>query len=199
MITIRKDFYMYQFRDQRQQEPVENLIKLFGLQENRKTIDGITIREILPFDKGVICSWVRSRSALRLVASDDSDWLTLEILNIWLTHSKHHLLAYDTIKHRPVGFCTLSTEEISHIPIGYIEICHLIVDPRWRYFSVGALLCKAAKRIATQMGYITICGRVVPSNLYGLALASHERFVECTSEQHWFVPGFRWFIYQLYN
>ena len=190
---------MYVFRDKRVQVPVDNLINLFDLQENYKTSDRITIREIMPCDKEILLSWVRSRSAMKLVSSDKSDCLTIEILDTWLIHSKHNFLAYDTVNHRPVGFCTLSTEENAQIPTGYIELCHLIVDPRKMYFFVGALLCKDAKRVSSQMGYKAIYGRVVPSNRYGLALASHESFAECTSEHSGLVAGFRWFVYSMYN
>jgi hypothetical protein len=190
---------MYVFRDQLVQVPVENLIKLFGLQENHNTSDRITIREIMPCEKEVLLSWVRSRSAMKLVSSDKSDCLTIEILDTWLAHSKHNFLAFDTISHRPVGFCTLSAEEIPQIPNGYIELCHLVVDPRKMYFFVGALLCKEAKRVASKMGYKAICGRVVPSNRYGLALAGHESFIEYASDQIGFVKGFRWFVYPMFN
>lgn len=162
-----------------------------------RSISQFRVREFTNKDMWEVCSWVTTTAALQLVSSEFADSLTPEILSQWVTKAHTCLVVSNETTNKAVGFCTLSYMELPKLPSHYIELCHLIVDPRFKYLFIGPRLCRAAKVIAFNLGYQYLCGRVVPTNRYALALARLQRFQEFTNEESWTIPGFRWFRFAL--
>jgi ribosomal protein S18 acetylase RimI-like enzyme len=144
-------------------------------------------------DADTICGWVQGRYLLQLVSSDDADRLTPGILARWLGRAIHTVVIANEATDEPVGFCTLSSTEVLDAPPSFVEICHLIVDPHYRYLFIGPRICKAAKVTARQHGFSGLHGRVVPQHRFGIALAQYERFLELAPPPLWLPTGFRWF------
>ena len=155
------------------------------------------VRSIFSQDIPAICSWVHNRRLLQLVSSDDADFLTESILSDWLDHAVDIVIIADILTGEPVGFCTLSSTEVEDSPPGFVEICHLIVNPRFRYLFIGPRICKAAKKLAKRLGFQELFGRVVPQHRFGLLLAKREKFIELSSPPSHLPLGFKWFRYPL--
>lgn len=148
-------------------------------------------------DTSQICRWVKTRDALQLVSGDSADCLTPEILAGWVANARMCLVVSRLPANEPVGFCTLSSLEVPNLPAEYIELCHLVVDPQWRYSFIGSRLCRWAKSLARGLACEFLCGRVVPRNRYALALAKSQRFEEFTGHERWAPCGFQWFRFRL--
>lgn len=155
------------------------------------------VRSLLARDVPAVCSWVNTREALALVSGDVADSLSPRILTSWTRGAIATFVVAEGSKDRAVGFCTLSRLELRTLPTAYIEICHLIVDPRFRYFFVGSRLCRAAKHCAFKLGYEHLCGRIVSANRYALALSRAQRFEEVMPSAPWVAPGFCWVRFPL--
>lgn len=153
----------------------------------------LQVREFLNKDQIYVCSWVKNHEALSLVSGDKADYLTPNILTKWINKAKISLVIYKEFVNEPVGFCTLSCSEVDYIPTSYIEICHLIINPTYRYMFIGSRLVREAVSIARKRGFRFICGRVIHTNRYGLVLAKKQRFEEFSNCEAWTPPGFRWF------
>jgi len=153
----------------------------------------LRVREFSNKDQIHICSFVKSRKALLLVSGDSSDSLTPNILTNWISKAKVSLVISREPMNEPIGFCTLSRLEVDYIPASYIEICHLIINPTYRYMFIGPRLVREATFISREFGFRFICGRVVHNNRYGLILAKKQKFEEFTNTESWMPPGFRWF------
>jgi len=154
-------------------------------------------RPFAPRDAELVSSWVSTREALHLVSSDDADRLTPDILFAWTQKACAAFVVADQERSSITGFCTMSVDELPGIPPSYIELCHLIVNPRFRYFFVGPRLCQHAKHLARMLNKRYLLGRVLPSNRYALLLARRERFVELTHPKPWLLEGFRWFRFRV--
>ncbi len=115
------------------------------------------------------------------------------ILDSWIEKSIECFVVARESDNEAVGFCTMSISEVCDIPSYYIEQCHLVVDPQHNYFRIGARLCRAAAQAASRRGYKFGCARIVPTNLYALALARSLRATEITGDEVWTPAGFRWF------
>lgn len=115
------------------------------------------------------------------------------MLQDWEARATSCLVISDEADDAAVGFCTLSRLEAAGLPVHYIEICHLVVNPRFRYVFVGARLIRAALQAARINCCRYICGRVVPTNRYALALTRYVRGEEITGSESWTIPGFAWF------
>jgi ribosomal protein S18 acetylase RimI-like enzyme len=155
------------------------------------------IREFSSTDQFYICSWVESSEALLQVSGDSADSLTPSILYKWIGKAKVSLVVTKEPMDEPIGFCTLSRLEVDYMPDSYIEICHLIIDPQYRYMFIGPRLVQGAISISCKFGFRFICGRVLHTNRYGLILARKQKFEEFTNTEAWITPGFRWFRFNL--
>jgi len=144
-----------------------------------------------------VCSWVRSQEALRLVSGDCGDCLTPEILRSWLASAHKCVAMLEHSTQSIVGFCTLSVKENSLLPSRHVEICHVVIDQSLRHTSVCAKLVRAARAQAYDDQFDAVCGRIVPSNEYMLAIARRVNFASVSESTGWALPGFRWFIYDL--
>ncbi|MCK4763408.1 MAG: GNAT family N-acetyltransferase [Candidatus Aminicenantes bacterium] len=155
-------------------------------------------RNILSQDIPKICSWVKTRKALRMVSGDNGDCLTPNILQKWLENSLENLVLIEIGSDQPIGFCTISISEIECLPAGCVELCHLIIDPKKRRaFSIGKRLCRAVKEKASTFGFSYIVGRVVPWNGYAKVLAEREGFTEIKDLPLWAPDAFHWYNYDL--
>lgn len=150
-------------------------------------------RHLTVADEPTICSWVQNRAALQLISGDSGEALTPEILDGWLARAAFSIVITEVGIDAPVGFCTISRLEIPRIPPTYLELCHLVVDPRRCYHFVGSRLCRVAKSAARDLGFRYLCARISPTNRYALALARQQRAEEFTSREIWLPSGFRWF------
>ena len=148
-------------------------------------------------DSATVCSWVTTAETLRLVSSDTSDRLTPQLLQSWLAIARCGLVVSEYLSDKPVGFCTLTRLELANISSGYIELCHLIVDPAYKYVFVGSRLVRAAEVMAREFGYQFLFGRVVPVNRWGLVLVRFVRAEEFTGIETWAPLGSRWFRLRL--
>lgn len=157
------------------------------------TVSPIAVRHYRPDDTEEICSWVRSRSAMRLVSADEAESLTPEILRGWLAGVVCALVVVSAKTDRPLGFCTLTRREVCNLPKGTVELCHLIVAPDAKYFSIGSRLCRAARKKAGELGYHSGFARIVPTNRWALALARRMHGVELPSTTPWLNKEFHWF------
>lgn len=155
------------------------------------------VRPFLPRDIEAVCSWVPSRELLHLVSGDDGDRLTPNILQAWIQKACAAFVVASPEHSSIMGFCTLSADELHGIPTSYIELCHLIINPMFRYFFVGPRLCQHTKQFAAMIGKRYLLGRVLPSNRYALLLARRERFSEMTPSEPWLEEGFRWFRFRV--
>lgn len=153
----------------------------------------IQIREFSDKDEMYVCSWVKSREALSRVSGDSSDSLTPNILTKWISKAKISLVVSREPIDEPIGFCTLSCLEADYIPFFYMELCHLIINPKYRYMFIGSRLVREAVSISRELGFRFICARVVHTNHYGLILAKKHKSEEITNSEAWVTPGFRWF------
>ena len=141
-------------------------------------------------DIAKICSWVSTHSMLQNVSGDRAECLNQDILIRWLNEACKALLIHDT---EPLAFCTLSDKEVPSLPETYIELCHLIVDPKHNFYRNGDRLLFFWIYLARNLGYEYICGRVQPDNSYGVTLVRENAFDEFTGSEPWEIPGFRWF------
>jgi len=148
-------------------------------------------RHLTAADEPTICSWVQSRAALQLISGDSGEALTPEILEGWLARAACSIVITEVGAGTPAGFCTISRLELPSIPPTYLELCHLVVDPRREYHFVGSRLCRTAKSAARERGFRYLCARISPTNRYALALARQQRAEEFT--ETWLPSGFRWF------
>jgi ribosomal protein S18 acetylase RimI-like enzyme len=144
------------------------------------------------YDIPAVCSWVNTREALALVSGDVADSLTPRILAGWTAKAVMTFVVADEETDTAIGFSTLSDLELPTLPVNYVELCHLIVDPRYRYLFIGSRLCRSAKLAAQERGFEFLCGRIVPGNRYALVLARAQRFEEFTHFESWAPSGFHW-------
>lgn len=158
-----------------------------------RTITSPQVRAFEERDTYRICSWITNRSELQMVSGDDGDCLTPRILRSWLAQATASLVLIDEVVNQPVGFCTISRGEIAGLPPDYIEMCHLLVNPEYKYAFVTSRLLDAAKNLARGLGYRFGCARIVPTNRWALSLARYHRGEEFTDREAWTFPGFRWF------
>ncbi len=153
----------------------------------------VILRTLLGGDTSKICSWVKSQKALELVSGDIADCLTPKILDHWIHLSQRAFVASLEPCGEPVGFCTITQQEAPLMPPDSIELCHLIVASSARYLFIGQRMCRAVRETMTNSGFGFLCGRVVPTNRYGLALCRSLRAEEFTGTEGWTPSGFRWF------
>lgn len=144
-----------------------------------------------------LCSWIRSKEALKLICSDNGDALTPEILNSWIQQSLICIVVTETKKNTPIGFFTLSVQEAKNLPINAVEICHLMVKTQKNYFSIGEFICDLAKTISRWHGFSLLIGRVVPINMFGLTLAKSAGFNNVHTREKWAKTEFSWFVFRL--
>lgn len=154
-------------------------------------------REFRLSDTDDVCSWVQCEGILQLVSSDKGEHLTPRILRSWLDRAIGTVVIAGNDTDTPVGFCTLSTSEVSGTPCDFVELCHLIVAPRYRYLFIGPRICRAAKTLAAGLSFAALHGRVVPYHRYGLALARRQAFSEIEVLPSFLPRGFRWFCHNL--
>ncbi|MCH7878545.1 MAG: hypothetical protein IH914_04430 [candidate division Zixibacteria bacterium] len=142
-------------------------------------------------------NWIKDRQQLSLVCSDDGDHLTEEMVNNWIQNSQIAILATKTDNHQPVGFCTLTTNEITGLPKNTIELCHLIVNPVCHYFKVGHFLCNISKYRAGFFGFQTLVGRTAKSNRFGNTLAVRESFTPIKHTVQGMRDDFNWYSFSI--
>ena len=157
----------------------------------------LRVRDYSYKDQNYVCSWVKSREDLLKVSGDSSDFLTPNILFTWISKAQISLVVSREPIDDPIGFCTLSRLEVDNIPASYIEICHLIIDPKYRYMYIGPRLVREAISVSRSLKIQFVCGRVAHSNRYGLILARKQMFEEFTDSEVWTPTGFQWFRYNL--
>jgi len=150
-------------------------------------------RDIIETDFPVICSWISSPSQLRLVSSDKGDCLTPEILSGWLVLAKGVIVLTDGQSNEPIGFCTLSHEEVHGLPDGFIECCHLTVAPALRGHGVVSKLMYCAAELAAEIGAKTLVGRVVPTNKDVLSKIGEGNWQQFAELPAWADGMFCWF------
>ena len=158
----------------------------------------LRVRVFRDSDALQVCSWVATREALQLVSGDIGDQLTPQMLQTWRTNATASFVVSQGARDEPIGFCTISRREVVNLPPQYIEICHLIVDPSHRHRFIGSLLIGAARSAASTLGFLFLCGRIVSTNRWALALAQSQRAKEFTDSEGWASSGFRWFRLNLY-
>lgn len=143
-------------------------------------------------DKAEICSWIKTRDALRMVSDDGGGGLSEKTLNSWVQKSICCIICVDFLQHKPCGFLTLSVQEASGLPDMTVELCHLILSPRRDFFSIASYLCEVAKIEAKNRGFSALVGRVVPWNRFGLSLARSQGFKKIRSLERWTSGEFIW-------
>ena len=158
-----------------------------------RTVANPQVRPFQDSDLLEICSWVTSHTELQMVSGDAGGCLTPDILRSWLAKASQSLVLIDGTTKKPVGFCTLSKCEAPNLPPDYIEMCHLLINPRWKYVFITARLLDSAKSLARGLGYHFGCARVVPLNRWALLLTRYEKAEEFTGKELWTPAGFRWF------
>lgn len=176
----------------------ELLVGPINLQVSKtKTILDLKWRFFHKSDTKALCSWIRSRYALKLICSDDGEVLTPKIINFWIHHALLSVIVSDINENTQVGFFTLSYQEAKNISMNTVELCHLMVKPQKNYFAVGEYICNLAKVLAAELGFSLLIGRVVPSNIFGLALARSEGFEIALEKATWTTADFTWFYYEI--
>lgn len=155
------------------------------------------VRQFAPTDTDAVCRWISNRRLLQLVSSDDADSLTPVILGSWTGRALLSIVIADHTTDEPRGFCTITADEVHQSPAGFVELCHLLVDPRYRYLFVGPRICQAGKLAAQRLGFNELYGRVVSQHRFGMVLARRERFVELVPAPDWLPAGFRWYRHSL--
>lgn len=175
------------------------LCQVLTVEQSKGDNSQFRVRSFLNSDMQQICSWIKNRRTLQLVSIDSSDCLTPDILINWIVNSQKCFVVTECFTDKPVGFCTLSRQEVSNLSYSYVELCHLIVNPQRKYLFIGSILCSAARSVARDLGYQFLCGRVVSTNRYGLVLAKSQRAKEITNMESWATSDFRWFRVDLSN
>ena len=159
------------------------------------------VREFNYRDAGTVCSWVTNQEMLSMVSGDIGNGLDVDILERWVETAFHKkaFVVFDVDTDKIVGFCTVSIKELPTIQRGYIELCHLIVNPEYCFsrYEIGLQLTSEAEYYAETFGFKYIIGRVVPSNNYAnrLAKKSHWDFYEDNS----LPESFNWYRKEAYN
>lgn len=161
--------------------------------ELTRSVTNSYVRAFEERDTYTICSWVTNAAQLEMVSEDDGECLTPQILRSWLARSMASFVLIDGAGNEPVGFCTLSRCEAVGLAPDYVEMCHVVVNPQYKYAFVASRLLEAAKELAQSFRYRFGCCRVVPTNRWALALARYHRAEEFTGRETWAVTGFRWF------
>lgn len=165
--------------------------------EPSRSLPKYFIREVRGADTNRVCSWVTTKEQLQMVSGDLATCLTPVILGKWVTSAVTTLVVCERATGTPVGFCTLTLSEISNPPNGHIELCHLIIDPKFRHDFVGPRIIAEARHKARSLGFEFLFGRVIPSNEWCLALVRRVRGEEFTDRLAWTPTGFRWFRLKL--
>ena len=168
-------------------------LTIFKKEKNRMSDLPIRIRQFYPEDILPICSWVKNSRELADISSDNSDYLTEEILNQWRIDSIAAVVLEQS--NEPTAFCTLSTKEYD-LPSDWVEVCHLVINPSHRRKYYATTLLNYLRLIAAQLDYQQLVGRIVRDNIPALKLADYVRWneIECQSN---FDPAFRWYSYEL--
>lgn len=152
----------------------------------------ITIDVFRHSDISEICSWVLTAEQLRMVSDDVAGGLRGDILLKWASRSTHAVTM--RYKGEAVGFCTLTDAEYDY-PRGHVEVCHLVVDPKYRRRYFGTTLLNYMRILSAHCGYKVLHGRVVPSNAGSLAFTEYVHWQP--SHFSFLDDDFRWFTYEL--
>lgn len=142
-------------------------------------------------NKKKIYSWVSDTDTLKNISGIHQEKLTEKILFDWIKKSKEVLFLFN--KKELAGFATLSEKEWTRIPKGWIELCHLIVDPNSRRRNLGSVLFDSACSIADASGYTHVCGRIEKENYHAVKFVRSLRLKEMNKKD----PNCRWFMKKL--
>lgn len=154
------------------------------------------IREIIPNDFNQICSWIQNPNILSLVSGDKGDKLTIDILTKWIDTAIRTIVITDK-NNNPIGFCTITINELEIIKNKYIELCHLIINPDYKNkLEVGEMLSNSACDYSNTLGFDYIIGRVMPSNRFGNFLAKNNNW-KALNKQLTAPAYFNWYIKKL--
>jgi len=149
------------------------------------------VRPFCEADIREICSWVLTPHQLRMISGDVAGGLSGEILLRWARSSID--AATLCVDGQAVGFCTLSDREFSY-PKGHLEVCHLVITPRYRRKYLGTTLLNNMRILAGIRGYSYLHGRVVRENAGSLAFAQYVHW--SPTEFDFFDDEFRWLTYE---
>ena len=154
-------------------------------------------RRFDPSDAPSVCGCVRSRERLQRISGDCGDSLTPDILHRWSSDARAAIVVHLVHDQTAAGFCTLSRQEVAGLPDAAIEICHFVVSPAWQFRGLGSFLFYSARALAWHLGYRSLLGRIVPSNLPALTLATSLSGQEIAANEMSLPSSFRWFRWSL--
>lgn len=158
-------------------------------------VKNFTTREINDDDIEIICSWVINQRMLTMISGDIGNGLSPNILRKWINSSIRTIVVADYETNTPLGFCTLTSNELLNIKPFHVELCHLVVNPNYPKYYIGVELCTSAIEIASTFGFKFIICRISPTNLYGISLANSQNCKEITESN---LPvGFTWYLKSL--
>lgn len=128
----------------------------------------ISISKIIEKEKDMesLCEWIQSSGELHLISGNTSGVLTIEELHSWVNSSLQ--LVKIQLDEKIIGLATLSRAE-AELPSGYIEICHLIINPNFRRLYYGTTIVSYLTSFAKKEGYKKVLGRVLKTNSIALA------------------------------
>ena len=137
-----------------------------------------------------IPGWVSATRELSLISDESSNVLHPETFQRWLRDSV--TVAVVHAGDQPVALATLSLQEVA-LPEGTVELCHLIVHPRWRRRYHGSRLVFELTDRAKEFGFKRLVGRVVPRNAVAHALLSYLHWSSISSVETWMKASFVWY------
>lgn len=152
----------------------------------------VAIRTYRASDAAAVCAWVNEASELPLISGETGAVLTPQILEKWAAQALRTFVF--ELRGEAIAFATASIAE-ARLPQDSIEICHLVVAPRLRRRYHGSFFCRWISQLLLEGdAYHSVVGRVVRTNIPGLALMNYLRWEEILEDQGWAeAAGCRWF------
>lgn len=141
-------------------------------------------------DLSFVANWISETNELPFISSYSKGNITPLEFTRWVDEAAEAIVA----RHRSeaVAFATLTNREVECGESTY-ELCHLIVHPEHRRrYHASHLVLEICNR-ARSLGIKRLIGRVVETNVIGLAVINSLRWNEISPEHCWPTEGLRWF------
>ncbi|HWM23310.1 MAG TPA: GNAT family N-acetyltransferase [Chthoniobacterales bacterium] len=152
--------------------------------------NGYSISDPVREDIPVLAEWISTTNELPLISDRTDSALSEELLREWISTARH--TAVVRASRLPIAFATLTAAEARLSP-GEIEVCHLIVHPKFRRQYKGTNLLLEMTQLARCERFKRILGRVVPKNLIGMAILQSVRWRRVPSSGAREISGCDWY------
>jgi ribosomal protein S18 acetylase RimI-like enzyme len=158
------------------------------LTQERQTVK--VIFDLQEADIQHLFGWLSDSGEISLISDSGDENFKPETIKEWAKKAEQSFLG--AIDGRPIAFGTLSKQE-AILPHDCIEICHLIVHPKFRRQYYGTALVDNLIQASVSKGISSIFARVLKNNKIG-NLFFHSLQWDITIENEYDLPNnFNWY------